>query len=72
MRKSRFSLDTILGYCSSAARIGGNKLKIAEDAKQKAASYMSAKGEVENLEKLAQVLKFPACWRASANPLRRI
>lgn len=56
MKKSKFSPDTILDHYSSAARIGGNKLKIAEDAKQKAASYMSAKKEVENLEKLAQVL----------------
>lgn len=47
----------MLACCSSAVRIGGNKLKIAEDAKQKAASYMSAKNEVENLEKLAQVFQ---------------
>lgn len=57
MRKSKFRLVKIFGKCSSAARIGGNKLKIAEDAKHKAASFMSGKREVENLEKLAQVLQ---------------
>ena len=56
MRKSKFRLVEIFGLRSLASRIGGNKLKIAEDAKQKAASYMSGKREVENLEKLAQVL----------------
>lgn len=35
-------------------------MRIAEDAKQKAADYMSAKVEVENFEKLAQALYVPA------------
>jgi hypothetical protein len=38
-------------------------LRIAEDAKQKAADYMSAKVEVESFEKLAQALYVPACGK---------
>lgn len=55
-----FRLINMFGQCSSAPRIGGNKLKIAEDAKQKAESFMSGKTEVENLEKLAQVFSILA------------